>query len=92
MREEQKRELQVLSDAEAYPNHRKHYSFKDDPDLAATARRVGMEPVPHMIKVKMSESATLDGPVVYLMGINESGRKRLKSLRMKLTAEERSLR
>jgi hypothetical protein len=92
MREEQKRELQVLSDAEAYPNHRKHYSFKDDPELAATARRVGMEPVPHMIEIKMSESATLGGPVVYLMGINESGRKRLKSLRMKLTAEERSLR
>ena len=92
MREEQKRELQVLSDADAYPNLSRHYSFRDDPELAATARRVGMEPVPHMIKIKMSESATLDGPVVYLMGINESGRKRLKALRMKLAAEERSLR
>ena len=89
MREEQKRELQVLSDAAAYPNLRTQYSFKDDPELAATARRVAMEPVPHMIKIKLTDSPTPRGPVVYLVGINESGRKRLRALRMKAATEQR---
>jgi hypothetical protein len=88
MREEQRRELQVLSDAEAHPKVRTSYSFKDQPELAATARRIGMEPVPHMINIKM-DSTIPNGPMIYLMGINESGRKRLKSLRLKLAVEQR---
>jgi len=88
MREEQRRELQVLSDAAAHPKVRTSYSFKDQPELAATARRIGMEPVPHMIKIKM-DSTIPNGPMVCLMGINESGSKRLKSLRIKLSVERR---
>jgi hypothetical protein len=88
MRDEQRREFQVLSDAEAHPKVRTSYSFKDEPELAATARRIGMEPVPRMIKIKM-ESTTPSGPRVCLMGINESGRKRLRSLRIKLAVERR---
>jgi hypothetical protein len=89
MREEQQRELQVLSDADASSSLRKHYSFKDDPELAATARRLAMAPVPHMIDIEMSESPASDGPVVYLIGINELGKKRLRALRAKLAIEER---
>ena len=89
MREEQQRELQVLSDADASPKLRKQYSFKADPELAATARRLAMAPVPHMIDIEMSESPAPNGPVVYLMGINESGKKRLRALRAKLAAEQR---
>jgi hypothetical protein len=89
MREEQRRELQVLSDADASSSLRKHYSFKDNPELAATARRLAMVPVPHMIDIEMSESPAPDGPVVYLMGINESGKKRLRTLRAKLAIEQR---
>jgi hypothetical protein len=89
MREEQQRELQVLSDADASAQLRKQYSFKDDPELAATARRLAMAPIPHMINIEMSASPTPDGPVVYLIGLNESGKKRLRVLRAKLAAEQR---
>jgi hypothetical protein len=44
MTHEEQREFLVLSDAEAFPKLRRFYSFKDDPELAATARRLGRKP------------------------------------------------
>jgi hypothetical protein len=88
MRAEQKRELEVLSDAEACPELRKYYSFKDDPELAATARRLGMEPVPQMIKI--SKGTVPGEPMIELIGITDSGRKRLRVLRARRAAEQRS--
>jgi hypothetical protein len=46
MTHEEHRELEILSAAEAHPKVRTHYNFKTDPELAATARRLGMVPVP----------------------------------------------
>jgi hypothetical protein len=74
--------------ADASPKLCKHYSFKDDPQLAATATRLAMAPVLHMIKIKVAQSPTPNGPVVYQMGINEAGKKRLRALRVKLAAEQ----
>jgi hypothetical protein len=82
---ERQRELQVLSDAESSPKLGRYYSFKDDPELAATAKRLGMGPVPYMIDI--SESPTPGGPAVHLIGIREPGKRRLKALRAKLAAE-----
>jgi hypothetical protein len=88
MTHEEQRELQVLSDAEAYPRLPKYYySFKSEPELAATARRLGRTPVPHMIEI--SEIPTPDGLTVYLLRILESGKSRLGELRLKLVAEQR---
>jgi len=87
MTHEEQRELQVLSDAEAYPKLRRYYySFKSDPELAATARRLGRTPAPHLIDI--SESPTADGLTVYLIRIHESGKARLGELRLKLEAEQ----
>ena len=86
MTHEEQRELQVLSDAEAYPKIRRYdYSFKSEPELAATARRLGRKPVPHMIEI--SETPMPGGPMVYLIRIHESGKARLRELRLKLAAE-----
>jgi hypothetical protein len=74
------RELQVLSDTDA-PPIRRHYSFKKEPELAATARRLGREPVPGMIEV--AEKLMPGGPAVSLIRIRESGRSRLRELRLK---------
>lgn len=87
MTHEEQRELQVLSDAEAYPKLRKYnYNFKSEPELAATARRLGRKPVPHLIEV--SESPIADGPTVYLVRILESGKARLMELRAKVSDEQ----
>jgi hypothetical protein len=87
MTHEEHRELEILSAAEVYPTVRMHYSFKTDPELAATARRLGMVPVPNFIHV--SESPMPGGPTVYLIKIRETGRVRLRALRVKLAAEQR---
>jgi hypothetical protein len=88
MTHEERRELQVLSDAEAHPKLRNYsYSFRSNPELAATARRLGRKPVPHMIEI--SESPTPDGITIYLIRIHESGKSRLSELRIKLASEQR---
>ena len=87
MTHEEHRELEILSAAEAHPKLRTHYSFSTDPELAATARRLGMVPVPQMIDV--SERLMPGGPAVCLAGIHESGKARLRALRAKLAAEQR---
>jgi hypothetical protein len=88
MTHEEQGELQVLSDAEAYPKIRRYYySFKNEAELAVTARRLGRTPVPHMIEI--SESSTPDGLRVFLTRIHESGKARLSELRAKLAAEQR---
>jgi len=86
MTHEEQRELQVLSDAEAPPILGRSYSFKDEPELAATARRLGREPLPRMIEV--SEKAMPGGLAVLLISIRESGRARLRELRLKRAAEQ----
>jgi hypothetical protein len=87
MAHEKQRELQALSDAEAYPRLRRYYSFKNEAELAATARRLGREPAPHIVEI--SERPMPDGPTVYLIRIYESGRMRLRELRVKLAADQR---
>jgi hypothetical protein len=88
MTHEEQRELQVLLDAEAYPKLRSHcYSFKREPELAATARRLGRKPVPHLIEV--SEVPEPGGLTVYLTRIHESGKARLSELRAKQATEVR---
>jgi hypothetical protein len=82
---EEQRELQVLSDAEARPVLGKAYSFKNEPELAATARRLGREPLPRMIEV--SEKPAPGGLMVHLIRIRESGKTRLRELRLKHDAE-----
>lgn len=86
MTDEEQRELQVLSDAEAPPVLGRSYSFKNEPELAATARRLGKKPLPHLIEV--SEKPMPGGPAVYLIRIRESGNARLRKLRLKLMAEK----
>jgi hypothetical protein len=86
MTHEEQRELQVLSDAEELG---KSYSFKKEPELAATARRLGREPMPRMIEV--TEKPMIDGLAVYLLRIREPGKTRLRELRLKLLAERREL-
>jgi hypothetical protein len=86
MTHEEQRELQVLSDAETPPILGKYYSFKADPELAATARRLARDPAPRMIEV--SEKPMTDGPAVHLIGIREAGRVRLRELRLKLAGEQ----
>jgi hypothetical protein len=81
MTHEKQRELQVPIDAEAPPILGRHYSFKKEPELAATARRLGREPVPGMIEV--AEKLMPGGPAVSLIRIRESGRSRLGELRLK---------
>jgi hypothetical protein len=85
MTHEELRELRVLSDAEAPPVLGRYYSFKTDPELAATARRLAREPSPRMLEV--SEKPATGGPAVHLIRIREPGRERLRELRLKLTAE-----
>jgi hypothetical protein len=86
---EEQRELQVLSDAEAPPILGRHYSFIKEPELAATARRLGRDPSPRMIEV--AEKPMRDGPAVLLIRIREAGRARLRDLRLKKAAEHRSV-
>jgi hypothetical protein len=90
MTHEEHRELQVLSDAEAPPILGRHYSFQNEPELAATARRLGSEPVPRMIEV--AEKTMPGGPAVSLIRIRESGMARLRELRLKLLTERASVR
>jgi hypothetical protein len=87
MTHEEQWELQVLADAEAPPILGRSYSFKNEPELAATARRLGRKPLPHLIEV--SEKPMPGGPAVSLIRIRESGRARLRELRLKLAAERR---
>ena len=87
MTDEEHRELEILSDAEAYPRIRSHYSFKTEPELASTARRLGMVPVPHLIEI--TESPMPGGPTVYLVKIRPAGKARLRALRLKLAAAQR---
>lgn len=87
MTHEEQRELQVLSDAETPPILGRHYSLKNEPELAATARRLGRDHLPRMIEV--AEKPMPDGPAVYLVRIRESGRARLRELRLKQVAEQR---
>jgi hypothetical protein len=87
MRHEEQRELQVLAEAEAPPVLGRIYTFKSEPELAATARRLAREPAPRLIEV--SEKPTPDGPAVCVVRIRESGRARLRALRLKLAAEQR---
>jgi len=84
---EERRELQVLSDAETPPLLGKYYSFNHEPELAATSRRLGREPLPRLIKV--SETLMPSGPAIHLIRIREAGRARLRELRLKLAAEQR---
>jgi hypothetical protein len=77
----------VLSDAEAPPILGRHYSFQKEPELAATARRLGREPGPRMIEV--AETSMPGGLMVHLIRIRESGRARLRELRLKWAAEQR---
>jgi hypothetical protein len=86
MTHEEHRELHVLSDAEASPIRGRFYSFNDEPELAATARRLGREPLPRMIEV--SEKTTPGGLPVYLIKIRESGRSRLRELQLKKETEQ----
>jgi len=87
MTHEEQRELQVLSDAEALPTPGSYYSFKTDPELAATARRLAREPSPRLIEV--SERPMTGGLAVHLIGLREAGKVRLRELRLKLAAEQR---
>jgi len=87
MTHEESRELQVLSAAEGHPLALPHYSFTKDPELAATARRLGREPTPHLIEVV--ERPIMEGPAIYPVRIRESGKARLTKLRAKLVAEQR---
>jgi hypothetical protein len=87
MTHEELRELQVLAAAEAPPLLGKSYSFKTEPELAATARRLAREPVPRMLEVL--EKSVLGGPAVQLIKIREAGKARLAELRLKVTAEQR---
>jgi hypothetical protein len=73
MTHEEHRQLEFLPAAEANPKLRTHYSFSIDPELAATAVRLGMVPVPQMIDV--SERLMPGGPAVYLVGIHDSERR-----------------
>jgi hypothetical protein len=76
MTHDEQRELRVLSDAAAYPKLRTYcYSFRKEPELAATARRLGRKPVPHLIEV--AESSMPD-PTLCLIRIRESGMERLR--------------
>ena len=50
MTHEEQRELQVLSGAEVPTLFGKYYSFRDEPELVATARRLAWEPFPRMIE------------------------------------------
>jgi hypothetical protein len=84
MTHEEERELQVLSDAEARPLLGRYYSFKSDPELAATARRLGREPAPRLIEV--SETVTPLGPAICVTSIREAGKSRLRYLRLKKSA------
>jgi len=88
MTHEEQRELQVLAEAEVPPILGRHYSFKNEPELAATARRLGREPLSRMIEV--AEKPMPDGPAVYLTRIREPGRARLRELRLKQAAEQRA--
>ena len=83
MREVQRRELQVLCDADASPKLRKHYSYKDDPELAATARRLAMAPVPHVIKIEEPRSPTPDGARDLSDGNQRVGQEAAESLASK---------
>jgi hypothetical protein len=85
MTHEELRKLEILSAAEACPNVRRHYSFNTEPELAATTRRLGRVPVPHLIDI--SESPMPGGPMVYLIRIREVGKTRLRALRAKLARE-----
>jgi hypothetical protein len=85
MTHEEQRELQVLSDAEAPPLLGRYYNFREEPELAATARRLAREPLPRMLEV--SEKPMAGGPAVHLIRIRESGKVRLRELRLKLAAE-----
>jgi hypothetical protein len=88
MTHEEQRELNVLSDADAYPKLQSYYySFKKEPELAATARRLGRKPVPQMIDV--SEVSEPGGLTIYVTRIHESGKARLRELQAKLAAEQR---
>jgi hypothetical protein len=89
MTHEEQRELQVLSDAEAPPILGKYYSFRTDPELAATARCLSREPSPRLIEV--SEKPITGGPAVHLIRLREAGRARLRELRLKLAAAQRQL-
>jgi hypothetical protein len=89
MTHEEERELKVLADAEAPPILGRHYSFTKDPELAATARRLGREPLPRMIEV--AEKPMVGGPAISLIRIREAGRARLRELRLKRAAEQRSV-
>jgi hypothetical protein len=85
MTHEEQRELQVLSEAEAPPVLGRAYSFTNEPELAATARRLAREPLPRMIEV--SEKPAPCGHMVHLIRIRESGKARLRELRLKQAAE-----
>ncbi|HSY08897.1 MAG TPA: hypothetical protein VK820_10240 [Steroidobacteraceae bacterium] len=87
MTHEEHRELQVLADAEAPPALGRCYSFEKEPELAATARRLGREPVPRLIDV--AEKPISGGSAIYLIKIRESGKARLRYLRLKLAEEQR---
>jgi hypothetical protein len=87
MNDEEQRELEILSDAEAFPRIKRHYSFKTEPELASTARRLGMAPVPHLIEI--SESPMPGGSTIYLVKIRPPGKSRLRALRVKLAATQR---
>ena len=82
MTHEEERELKVLSDAEAPALQGCFYSFRKEPELAATARRLGRTPVPHMIEI--AESPESGGRRVYLIRIREPGRARLRELRLRV--------
>ena len=86
MTHEERRELKVLSDAESPPILGRYYSFKKEPELAATARRLGREPAPRLIEV--SEVSLPTGPAVYLAKLREAGQARLRELRLKLISEQ----
>jgi hypothetical protein len=87
MTHEEHRELPILAAAETYPKVRTHYSFRSDPELAATARRLGRKPAPHLIEI--FERPMPGGPTVHLIRLHESGKTRLRELRVKLAAEQR---
>jgi hypothetical protein len=82
MTHEEQRELRVLSDAEAPTVLSRYYSFKDEPKMATTARRLGREPVPNLIQV--SEGSASAGPAIVVASIKESGKARLRELRSRL--------
>lgn len=59
----------------------------NEPELAATARRLGREPLPRMIEV--SETSMQGGAAVFLIRIREPGKARLRELRLKVAAKRR---